>query len=113
MMQKLWSGVHTSNHFLDQGYTPLRDAALKVKVHVYSPDIRAYRSSRLYINYSQVLKLTLSQFHLQGENAAQFSSAVAIHTVQIFVPPGTQFAGWKEAVWIQSLHQAFCTKPAL
>ena len=39
--------------------------------------------SRLYINdpLIPVLQLSLSQSHLPGKNAAQFSAAVAIHTV--------------------------------
>ena len=55
---------------------------LAIKLAIYSPDIPE-GSSDLYINYPQVLELTLSQSHLNGENAAQFSAAVAIHTVPI------------------------------
>ena len=56
---------------------------VKVKVNVYSPDIPS-RFRGLYISYPQVLEPTLSQSHLSGENAAE-----TIHTVLIFVPPGT------------------------
>ena len=41
------------------------------KVCVYSPDISS-RYSGLYISYSHVLELTLSQSHLPGENAVHF-----------------------------------------
>ena len=61
-----------------------------LKVYVYSPDIPS-QFSRLYINYPQLLEITLSQSHLPGENAAQFSAAVAIHRVPIIVPPGTHY----------------------
>ena len=50
---------------------------------IYSPDIPE-GSSDFTINYPQILELTLSQSHLPGEDAAQFSAAVAIHTVPIF-----------------------------
>ena len=38
-----------------------------------------------------ILELTLSQSHLNGENASRFSAAVDIHTVPIFVLPGTHY----------------------
>ena len=50
---------------------------------------------------------SLFQSHLPGENVAQFSAAVAIHVIPIFIPPGTITAGWTEALWIQSLPKAF------
>ena len=67
----------------------------KVKVRVYSPDIDS-RFSGLYINYTQVLELTLSQSQLPGKNAAQFSAAVAFHTLFYLVP---MTSGWTEALW--------------
>ena len=57
---------------------------IKVKVYIYSTDIPS-RFSRFYINYPQVLELTLSQSHLPGENASQFSSAVALYTVPMLI----------------------------
>ena len=57
---------------------------VKVKVYVFSPDIPVNRFSGLYIIYTQVLELALSQSHLPGENAEQFSAAVAIRTVPTF-----------------------------
>ena len=53
---------------------------VKVKVKVYRPDIPC-RFSRLYINYSQVLELTLS--------VSSPSTAVAIHQAPIFIQPAT------------------------
>ena len=47
--------------------------------------------SRLYITYPQVLELTLLQSYLLAENATLFFAAVAIYTVPIFFPPGTQY----------------------
>ena len=44
---------------------------VNVKVCVYSPDIPSMYSG-LYINYPQVLKRTLPQSHLPGENAGNF-----------------------------------------
>ena len=58
-------------------------------MYVYNPDIP--RFSGFYINLPKVLELNRSPFHLPGENAAQFSAVVAIHTVPIFVPPGTHY----------------------
>ena len=52
---------------------------------------RSAGSADFYIIYPQVLELALSLSHLPGENAAQFSAAVAIRTVLIFVPPGTHY----------------------
>ena len=43
----------------------------------------------LYTDRSQALKFIISQFHLLGENAEQYSAAVAIRVVPIIVPPGT------------------------
>ena len=68
--------------------------------------IPVYRFSGLYINYPQVLELTLSQSHLPGENKAQFSAALAIHTEPIFFHPVPIAAGWTEVQWIQSLPKA-------
>ena len=57
----------------------------------------------------QVLELTLSQSHLLGENAAQFSAPVAIRTVPIFVPPSTQYC-WVDRGGVDSkLAQGFYT----
>ena len=42
-----------------------------------------------------------SQFHLPVENAAQFSAAVAIHTVPLFVLPGTHHC-WVDSVGVES-----------
>ena len=44
-----------------------------------------------YRFYPKVLELALSQSHLSRENATQFSRAVVIHTLLIFVPPGTHY----------------------
>ena len=82
---------------------------VKVKVYVYSPDIPVNRFSGLYIIYPQVLELTLSQSHLPGEHAAQFSAAVAIRTVPSFVPPGTHYC-WVDRGGVASkLAQGFYT----
>ena len=69
-------------------YGDLECWVLKVKVYVYSPDIPS-RLSGLSINYPQLL-------HLPGMNVAQFSATVVIHTVSIFVPPGTHYC------WVDS-----------
>ena len=83
--------------------------SIKVKVHFYSPDILVYRFSGLNINYPHVLKLTHPQSHLLGENATQFSAAVAIHAVPIFIPPGTHYC-WKDRGSVDSkLAQGFYT----
>ena len=37
------------------------------------------------------MELTFTQSHLPGEKAAQFAAAVAIHSVSIFIPPGTHY----------------------
>ena len=81
---------------------------VKVKVCVYSPDIPC-SFSRLYINYPKVLELTLSQSHLPGETAAQFSAALANHTVLIFVPPGTHYCWVDRGVVDSNLAQGFYT----
>ena len=78
----------------------------KVKVHVYSPDILS-KFTGLYMSYTQVLELTLSQYHLPGENAAQFSAAVAVHTVPFFVSCGTHYC-WVDRSGVDSnLPKAF------
>ena len=65
------------------------------------------RFSGLYINYCQLLELTLSQSHLPGENTTQFSAAVAIRIVPIVVPSGTHYC-WVDRRNVDSeLAQAF------
>ena len=76
-------------------------------MHVYSPDIPS-RCSGLYINFPQVLEHILSQSHLPRENAAQFSAAVAIYTVPIFVPPGTHYYWVGRGGVDSNLAQGFC-----
>ena len=56
-------------------------------MYIYITDIPSGFSA-LYIT-PKVLELTLSLSHLPGENAAQFSETVAIHTVLISVTPDT------------------------
>ena len=81
-------------------------------MYVYSPDIPS-RFRRHYIHYPQVSELTLSQSHLAGENAAQFSTAVAIHTVPIFVPSGTHYC-WMDRGSVDSkFTQGFYTRTVL
>ena len=46
----------------------------------------SWKLSGFPIKYPQILELTHSQSHLP---AAQFSGAEAIHTVRLFVQPGT------------------------
>ena len=77
----------------------------RVKVSVYGPDIPV--GSRLYINYSEALEFLLSQSRLPGENVPQFSAVVAIHTVPIFIPPGTHYC-WVDRGGVDSeLAQGF------
>ena len=78
---------------------------IKVNIYIYSPDIPVGSEDFTSITLS-TLELALSQSHLTGENAAQFSTAEAIHSTN-FVPPGTHYAGWTEAMWIQSLPKSF------
>ena len=62
---------------------------------------------------SSVLEFTLSQSHLPVENTAQYSAAVAIHTVPVFLPPGTQYC-WVDRGGVDSkLAQGFDACPAL
>ena len=78
-------------------------------MYVYSLDIPVNRFSGLYIIYPHVLELALSQSHLHGENVAQFSAAVAIHTVPIFFPPDTHYC-WEDGGSVDSkLAQGFYT----
>ena len=67
---------------------------------VYSPDIPVNRFSGLHIIYPQVLELALSQSHIPGENAAQFSAAVVIRTVPIFVHLVPITNGWTSLHYI-------------
>ena len=83
----------------------LKGKGKTVKEYVYSPGIQVYRFSGLYIDYPQLLELTLSQSHLPGENSAQYSAAVAIHKFSLHLVPIT--IGQKEVVWILSLPKAF------
>ena len=70
------------------------------------------RFSGLYINYPQLLKFHLSVY-LSSENAAQFSAAVAILSVPIFIPPGTHY-WWVDRGGVDlKLAQGFNTWPAL
>ena len=53
------------------------------------------------------MELTLSQSQLPGENTAQFSAAVANHTIPIFVPPGIHYS-WMDRGGVNStLAQGF------
>ena len=63
----------------------------RVKMRIYSPDIPigSLEFTSLHITCPKVLDLVLLQSHLPGENAAQFSAAGAIHTVPIFISPGS------------------------
>ena len=66
----------------------------------------------LYNGDSTVIKVKvmfISQSHLPGENAAQVSAAVTIHTKQIFVLPGTHYC-WVDRGGVDSkLAQGFDT----
>ena len=56
-------------------------------------------SADIYINYPQVLELTLSQSHLTGKNAAHFLQLKPF-TQNIFLFHLTLItAGWTEAAW--------------
>ena len=56
---------------------------------------------------------SLLQSNLPGENAAQVSAAVAIHTVPISIPPGTHYC-WVDRDGVDSkLAQGFYTCPVL
>ena len=55
---------------------------------------------------AQVLEPTLSQSHPLGENAAEYSAVVAIHTAPVSFHQVPITAGWLEAVWIESLPKA-------
>ena len=80
----------------------------KGKGKSYSPDIPT-RFRELYINNPQVSEHTLSQSHLSEDNAAQFATAVAIHSVPIFVQAGTHYC-WMDRVGVDSqLAQSFET----
>ena len=60
-------------------------------MYVYGADIPKYRFRGLYLNYPQMLELTLSQSLLPRENAGQFSAPAVIHIVPIFIPHGTHY----------------------
>ena len=75
-------------------------------MRVYSPDIPV-GSADFYINYPQILELTIAQSHYPGEIAAQFSAAVATYRCQFSFHLVLVTAGLTEAVWIQSLPNAF------
>ena len=51
---------------------------------------------------------TLS-YDIREENAAQFSAAVAMHTVPIFVPPGTRYCWVDRGCVDTKLAQGFYT----
>ena len=67
------------------------------------------RFSTLHLNCPQVFEFTLSQSHLlSGEKAEQFSAAVAIHIISIFVPTGTYYH-WMDRSGDSKLAQGFYT----
>ena len=51
--------------------------------------------------------------HLPGKNSAQFSAAVAIQTVPIFIPPGTHYYWVDRGSMDSKLAQGFYTWPTL
>ena len=63
---------------------------IKVQVHVIV-QISQYTVSADFIFYTPRYLKILSECHLDVDNAVQFSAAVAIHTLPIFVPPGTHY----------------------
>ena len=63
--------------------------------------------SGLYINYPQMLELTVSQSHIPGDNAAQFSASEAIYTVSIFRSTWYPLLLSDQTVWIQNVPKAF------
>ena len=63
--------------------------------------------------YPQVLEHTLSQFHLPGENASQYVSAIVIHTMQTFIAPGTHYWDVDRGAVDSKLAQGVDAIPAL
>ena len=78
---------------------------MKVQVYVYSPDIPSRFIGLNIIIYPNgvgcwVLKCTLSQSHLPGENAADFLQLQPITQYQFSFQLVRIASGWTDAVWI-------------
>ena len=63
--------------------------------------------------YSPDISVNSSQCHIPRDNAAQFSAAVAICTIPIFVPPGTHYCRVDRGGVDSKLAQGFYTWPGL
>ena len=59
-------------------------------MYVYNPDIPIYRFSGLYINSPQGIGTLVDSLISLGR-MQRISAAVAIHTVPIYIPPGTHY----------------------
>ena len=76
-------------------------------MHVYSPDIPV--SSADFTLITPKYWNSLFQSHLPGQNAAQFSAAVANRTVLNLVPPGTHYCWVDRGGMDSKLVQGFYT----